>query len=200
MRKQEFLDELRKGLAALPQSDIEERLNFYSEMIDDRTEEGLSEEDAVSAIGSVDSVVEQILSDTPFTKIVKEKIRPKRALKAWETVLLVLGSPVWLSLLIAAVAVVIAIYAALWAVIVSLWACVAALFGGAVGGIASGIGFICGGEPLSGVVLIGASLASAGFGILLFFGCKAVTKGTVTLTKRVLLRVKNRISKKEGAK
>ena len=39
MTKQEFLAELRRGLSGLPQNDIEERLNFYSEMIDDRMEE-----------------------------------------------------------------------------------------------------------------------------------------------------------------
>ena len=39
MNKQEFLAELRKRLSGLPQADIEERIVFYSEMIDDRTEE-----------------------------------------------------------------------------------------------------------------------------------------------------------------
>ena len=38
-----FLDELRKGLSGLPEEDIQERLSFYSEMIDDGMEEGLSE-------------------------------------------------------------------------------------------------------------------------------------------------------------
>lgn len=47
MNKQEFLVKLRKGLSGLPKEDIEERLTFYSEMIDDRMEEGLSEEEAV---------------------------------------------------------------------------------------------------------------------------------------------------------
>ena len=59
MRKQEFLAKLRKGLSGLPQDDIEERLIFYSEMIEDRKEEGLSEEEAVAAIGSVDEIVAQ---------------------------------------------------------------------------------------------------------------------------------------------
>ena len=48
MNKQEFLDELRKGLCGLPSEDIEERINFYSEMIDDRMEEGLTEEESVA--------------------------------------------------------------------------------------------------------------------------------------------------------
>ena len=77
MSKQEFLAALRNGLAGLPQEDIEERIGFYSEMIDDRMEEGLSEEEAVAQIGPVEDVIEQIIGDTPFTRIVKEKVMPK---------------------------------------------------------------------------------------------------------------------------
>ena len=43
MNKQEFIALLRKGLSGLPQKELEERLTFYSEMIDDRIEEGLTE-------------------------------------------------------------------------------------------------------------------------------------------------------------
>ena len=79
-------------------------------MVDDRIEEGLSEEDAVAQIGSVDEVVSQILSDTSIVKLVKEKISPKRKMRAWEIILLILGSPVWLSILIALFAVVFCAY------------------------------------------------------------------------------------------
>ena len=57
MSKQDFLTELRKGLSGLSRDEIEERLTFYSEMILYRMEEGLSEEDAISEIGSVDEIV-----------------------------------------------------------------------------------------------------------------------------------------------
>ena len=46
MSKQEFLEQLRRGRSGLPREDIEERLTFYSEMLEDRMEEGLSEEEA----------------------------------------------------------------------------------------------------------------------------------------------------------
>ena len=87
MTKQEFMANLRAKLSGLPTQDVEDRLSFYCEMIDDRTEEGLSEEEAVSAIGSVDEVVSQIIADIPLAKIAKEKIKPKRRLWAWEIVL-----------------------------------------------------------------------------------------------------------------
>ena len=47
-------------------------------------------------------------------------MRPRRQLKAWEIVLLVLGSPLWLSLGLAAIAVIFAFYVVLWSVSVSL--------------------------------------------------------------------------------
>ena len=53
MNKQEFLTQMQKALSWLPQEDIEERIAFYSEIIDDHIEEGMSEELAIAEIGSV---------------------------------------------------------------------------------------------------------------------------------------------------
>ena len=122
MTKQEFLNQLRMGLSGLPQEDISERLTFYREMIDDRMEEGLSEEEAVAAVGSVNDIIAQVIAETPFVKIAKERMKPERSMKAWEIVLLILGAPVWLPIGIAIASVIFAIYVSLWSVIISLWA------------------------------------------------------------------------------
>ena len=53
MNKETFLSELKKGLSGLPADDVNERLAFYGEMIDDRVEESMSEEEAVAGIGTV---------------------------------------------------------------------------------------------------------------------------------------------------
>ena len=84
MGKNEFLDHLREGLSGLPAGDIEERLTFYGEMIDDRVEDGLTEEEAVREIGDVDEVAAQIIEETPISRLVIEKVRPKRRFRAWE--------------------------------------------------------------------------------------------------------------------
>ena len=119
MTKIKFLLELHEKLSGLPQDEVEERLNFYSEMIEDRIEEGLLEEEAVAAVGSVDEIAAQIIADIPLVKIAKEKMKPKRQLKAWEIVLLVLGSPIWFSLIVAAFSVILSLYVLLWAVIIN---------------------------------------------------------------------------------
>ena len=48
MNKAQFLCELEKLLYGLPQEDIKQSLDYYSEIIDDRIEDGLSEYDAIS--------------------------------------------------------------------------------------------------------------------------------------------------------
>ena len=199
MDKQEFLRELRMGLNGLPQEDIEERLSFYAEMIDDRVEEGLTEQEAVAAIGSVAEVVAQIIGDTPLTKIVKEKIKPRRRLSAWEIVLLALGSPIWLSLLISLFAVVLSLYVSLWAVLVSIWSVFAALIGSALGALVGGVLLFCNGNTPGGLECVAGSLVCAGLAIFAFFGCRAATKGVLRLTKASALAVKKRCVRKEAA-
>ena len=200
MNKQEFLAELRKGLHGLPQNDIEERLTFYSEMIDDRMEEGLTEADAVSEIGAVNEVVSQIITETSLSKLVKEKVRPKRALRVWEIILLVLGSPIWLSLLFAVFAVIFAVYVTVWSVIAALWATELALAVSAVYGVLSFAILIGQVNAAVGLAILGAGIACAGLSIFLFFGCKETTKGLLFLTKKMILGIKSIFIGKENVK
>ena len=65
MSKNEFLYKLKKKLRGVPKNELEERLNFYSEMIDDRIDEGFSEHEAVARIGTVEDVANQILREYP---------------------------------------------------------------------------------------------------------------------------------------
>ena len=199
MNKREFIANLRTNLCGLPNKEVDERIDFYVEMIDDRMEEGLSEEEAVFGIGSVDEISAQIIADIPFTRIAAEGVKPKRRLKAWEIVLLVLGAPIWLSLGLAAVAVVLSLYVSVWSVIVSLWAVFASLIGCAVGGVVTGVVFVAvGGNGLSGIAIIGASVVCAGLSIFLFFGCKAATDGIILLTRKIALGIKKCFIKKEN--
>lgn len=199
MNKQEFLECLRKGLSGLPQDDIEERLTFYSEMIEDRKEEGLSEDEAVSAIGSAQEIVAQAVAETPFVKIAKERIKPKRRLNAGEIVLLVLGSPIWLSLGIAAIAVILSLYISLWAVIISLWAFFASFVGCSIGGVMACVVFAVGGNGASGFAMLAAGIVCAGLSIFMFYGGKAATKSILMLTKKIAIWTKNFFIKKEAA-
>lgn len=63
MTKAQFLTKLRYGISSLSQNDIKRWTDYYSEMIDDRIEDGMSEEDSVLAMGNIDDIIAQILRD-----------------------------------------------------------------------------------------------------------------------------------------
>ncbi|MBE6597268.1 MAG: DUF1700 domain-containing protein [Ruminococcaceae bacterium] len=199
MRKQEFLDALGTRLSGLPKAELEERIGFYSEMIDDRIEEGLSEEEAVADIGPVAKISEQIIADIPLKAIAKEKIKPKRRLKWWEILCLILGSPIWLSLLIAAFAVILSLYAVLWSLIASVWAVFAAVSASSLACVAMGVLIIIEGEIVSGVGCFGAALLLSGLAVLLFLGSIYGTTGTARLSKIIALGIKKLFIRKEDA-
>ncbi|MBE6562769.1 MAG: DUF1700 domain-containing protein [Ruminococcaceae bacterium] len=199
MTKNEFLDALRKNLKGLPESELEERLNFYSEIIDDRMEEGLSEDEAVAAAGNVDEITAQIFKDVPFIKIAKEKIKPKRRLTGWEIALLTIGSPLWISLLVSALAGIFSVYVSLWAVIISLWSVFVSFIVSGVAVCIAGTVFAIFTNNAAGLFMIGSGLVLAGLSVFVFFGCKAATKGLIILTKKTALAVKKCFIKKEAA-
>lgn len=180
MTKYEFVMTLTHRLSHLPREAVEERVNFYIESIEDRIEDGVPEEEAVAAVGSPEEIAAQIMGELPRPAFEVPRKEQKRRPSAVETVLLILGAPIWLSLLIAAFAVVLSVYISLWAVIISLWAIFASFVGCALGGIVGGA-FLAFTNGASGVFLIGAGLFCAGASVLLFHGCKAATKGTAWL-------------------
>ena len=198
MHKQEFLSQLQTRLSGLPQEEITEQLNFYREMIEDRMEEGLTEAEAVAAVGTADEIAGQIITDTPLPRPTTGTAS-RKSLKVWEIVLLVLGAPLWLSLLMAAFAVVLSLYISVWSVAISLWAVFVSFAACAVAGITAGTVFAFTVSPPVGIALIGTGILLAGLDIFLFFGCKAATGGILQLTVKLSQWLRNRFAKKEAA-
>lgn len=195
MKKIEFLVELHARLEGLDESEILESLEYWGELIDDRMEEGMDEEMAVAAIGTPAAAAEAILCEKPIAKLVKARVKPKRRLAVWEIVLFWVGSPIWLSLLIAALAVVFSVYVSIWAVVVSLWAVELSF---AVTAVASPILAIFGGSVGVALFYLGAGFLLAGLAIFLFYGCLATTKGIARLGAWLFVRLKRSLIRKEA--
>ena len=194
MTKQMFLSELEVKLLDLPQEDLDERLSFYSEMIDDLKEEGFSEEETFQKIGSTDEVAAQVLSEYRLSESACEAEKPKRRVRPWVIVLLAVGSPLWLPLLIAAFAVAFSLYITLWALIISLWAVELTLALYSLYGLATSAVFMFQGDIPKGTAALGVGLLGIGCTILLFFGCLAAGKGAVKLTKNIDIGIKKLIT------
>ncbi len=196
MNKQEFLALLRRELAPLSPTEIEERLSFYGEMIDDRMEEGLTEEEAVRSVGDVSAIVKDTVVEVPLAKVKKQK----NTLRPWEIVLLILGAPLWLSLLLALFAVILSVYVSLWAVVISLWAVFASFIGSAVGVLLATPFLLIKGLTLPALALLGCALFLAGASVFLFALSKLSTKGLLLLTKKSTRGFKSLFQRKDGTR
>lgn len=191
MNKQDFLAALRGLLNDLPAEDIRRSLDFYAEMIDDHMEEGMTEEDAVAAVGSAEQIADQIRGDAGAAPR-----KPKRKVKPWSLTLILLGLPLWLPLLLAAASVIICVYVSIWAVIISLYATL---------GISSLVAlltpllYIPSGNIAGACLFLGAALVLTGITILFFVGLKPITKGVVWLTKKLFIWIKHMLTRKEAA-
>ena len=197
MNRIAFLDALKARLWALPEEDRKCSLDYYSEMIDDRMEEGLSEEEAVAAIGDLEEIVKQILEETPRPpQVVKpaETKKNKDNTKVWLIILLIVGSPVWIPLAAGLLSSALSVYVSLWAVVISLYATFVALVAAAVGCIVGSF-FMLGGASV--IVALGAALVCAGLSILVLLLSNLAAKGMVKLTKLCVQGVKSLFNRKE---
>ena len=194
MNKQDFLAALRGFLNDLPAEDIRRSLDFYAEMIDDHMEEGMTEEDAVAAVGSAEQIASQIRGDAGAAPR-----KPKRKVKPWSLALILLGLPLWLPLLLAAASVIISIYVSIWAVIISLYATAVALGISSIVIFLMPLLYIPTGNVAGACLVLGAALVLTGITILFFVGLNLITKGVVWLTKKLFTWIKHMLTRKEAA-
>lgn len=200
MKKNEFLSELRERLAGLSEMDLNRSLDYYAEMIDDRMEDGRSEDEAVAEVGTPAVIAEEILKEMPLAKLVKARVKPKRKMAVWEVVLLVLGSPLWLALLITLFVAVLSLYIVLWSVVISLWAVELALAATVLAGVVALPISLIQGNVWAGIALLGAGIFAAGLSMFGFYGCLYVTKGACLLGKKLFLFVKSCFIRKEAVR
>lgn len=191
MNKAEFLAALRERLSGLPEEDFNRSVDYYTEMIDDRVEDGMSEEEAVACLGSMDEIITQILSEVSLPKLVKEKVKPKRALAVWEIILIIISAPIWFPIVLSVVTTILSAYLSIWMMVLSLYLLDLSI---AISGIAF-IGLAIA-ELLKGAfavfgALLGFGLVALGVSILLFFTFNLITKGIIYISKKVLLGIKS---------
>ena len=148
MTRDEVLGRLGELLACLPAEQVEETKAFYAEAIADRMEDGMSEEEAVAAMGTLD--------DLPAVPRAIARTRRRSTALLW--VLAIVGSPVWVPLLAAFAAVAVTVYICIWVLALCVWIVAVALGGvGVVGLLLAVSGVIIGHFPYA--------LASAGVGL-----------------------------------
>lgn len=198
MTRTEYLHQLRVLLNAFPSDEVERIVNFYEETIDDHMEAGESEEEAVAALETPGTVATRLIEEmAPIPRAIA-KTRNRSRVLFW--VLIILGSPIWLSLAFAGALAAAALYVALWALVLAAWLVTLAMVAGLPLGIVAAC--IAAGmqAPAYALVQLGTGAAVSGAGLLCLHLSLAITRGivkaTVALTRRIAALFVSRFSGK----
>lgn len=183
MTKDEFLRRLSQALAPMKAVERARTVQYYREIIEDRMEEGASEVEATAGLDPEAIAAELLGTGAPVPK-------PRRS--GFGTAMLVVGSPLWLPLLIAGIIVALSLYIVIWALVISLGAMVLSL---AVCLPAGVIGFTIhlGSHLASGLFLLGAGLVCGGLAAALFLPCLAAAKWLIRGSGHLLRRCWDRV-------
>ena len=191
MTKLEFLHELYTKLSRIPQNERNKSIEYYSEAINDRIDDGMTESEAVADIGSIDDIANQIIAEIPLSKLIKEKVASSNTKNVWMIILwvfgfIVIGIPILASLF----AVAVSLIASLWSVAIALLVIPISLGASGICGIISAIAHFCLGKPTYAFLLIGLSVVALGLVLPFFYVAKYGVKITFATTKGLILLVK----------
>ena len=195
MNKQEFLAALARELEPLPREERERTLTYYGELIDDRLEDGQEEEAVIQSLGAPKAVAEELLGEEEQPQL------PNRGLRVWLVVLLVLGFPLWGSLLLVAAIVLLCLYICLFlpAFVLGVLAlgCLASALVGVVGTpvLMLDVGLFTGGLP-AGLFQLGLSVALLGLAVLSALGFYFTGRATVKAAKAIWRGIRRSFAKK----
>ena len=142
----------------------------------------------------MDEIVNEIAKETPLVKLVKEKVKPKRALKAWEIVLIIVCFPIWFPLALTALILALVAYLLVWILVLVSYSVELALTVSALGAFTAFWLYLFNGQV--NFITLGASIMCAGAAILLFFGCIGATKITIKLSKNIMTGIKSAFIRK----
>ena len=196
MNKEAYLQRIRQLLQTLPEEDRERSLAFYAESIDDRMEDGMSEEEAVASLESPEEAAKSILMDTPLPKLVKARVKQRR-MGTLEILLLVLGFPLWFPLLLTILILGLTVYLVAWTLVLVLAAAVLALgLSAAAVLIAAVYCLFKGGIPLA-LLGFGACLVLTGLTVLLGFVTAGAGRLAIRLGKAMVRGLKSLLIRKE---
>ncbi|MBE6882057.1 MAG: DUF1700 domain-containing protein [Ruminococcaceae bacterium] len=203
MNKIQFIAELKNRLSSLPPCDINKFIDYYSEMIDDRIEDGLSEEEAVNDLGNIENIVSQIFSEYPektevYSPAEKTVSSGKKLSSSWIVLIAVLTSPIWIPLISSAASVVFSVIISVAAIMIVLYALDFAFAVCGITSVVASIPLLLQLEVFQSGMCFGLGLICIGLSILLFFGANWFTKQTVKFFKYIF-RKTNELFKKRGA-
>lgn len=178
MNKTIFLKELGFHLQKMKNTDKDRFISFYDEMISDYMEDGMTEEDAVIKVGTPKMVAEELLESYDTVKI----NMPMTSSRIINIILLILGFPLWGSLVLAGILLLASSYIVIWCLPFTTGVGSIGLFTTSIISIIGSPFIMANSLPL-GIIQLGTGIAAIGFSVLLGAATILLSKNFIIITK-----------------
>lgn len=190
MTRNEFITSLSARLQGIPGTERQKALDWYSELICDRMEE-MPEADAVSGIGSVDEIADEILSQyRQNTTAVhssdgtepQSRRSPDKGVNTALVIFAAVLSPIWLPLLIVGLSLALVAVVLVWCAVVTVGVMLVSAAAVGVVGLFYGFWAMFVMNPAYGLLVLGTALISAGLTLALIPLIVVTVKGAAKFT------------------
>ena len=191
MTRNEFITSLKARLSSIPESERQKATDWYSELICDRMEE-MPEEDAVSGIGSVDEIADEIISQyrqnatvvqtTGSESVGQSKNSPDKGVNTALVIFAAVLSPIWLPLLIVGLSLALIAVVLVWCAVVTVGVMLVSAAAVGVVGLVYGFWALFVINPAYGLLVLGTALISAGLTLALIPLIVVTVKGAAEFT------------------
>ena len=137
MTRNEWIAELRGLLErrGVPASEVADALEYYAEAIDDRVEQGFSEQQALKEIGSPAQACDAVAETVPVAKRAVAAATATRERKALVGVLLLVSAVFWVPLAFGLLGAAAGVYATIWAAVLVVWTGIGSLLACGLGAV-----------------------------------------------------------------
>lgn len=191
MIRSDFFEILKKSLESISKEERDKFITYYEEIIEDYKENGLTEEEALTTIGNPQNIANDILNEQGAITVKT----PSSNSNILNILLLILGFPLWGSLLLAGVLILFSIYIIIWCIPLVTGVSSITFFLASLVSIV-GAPFMIFDIPAVGVVQLGIGFASIGISVLLAFLTIFLSKRFMHITKNFTFRLYKILNKK----
>lgn len=191
MKKNDFLNQIKSNLKGFEQTEVNEIIAYYEEIIADKMENGFTEIEAINSLGDVDAITNEIKVNIVMKRSEKKSTN---TLKNFLIILGICSTPILLPLGITFSVLFFVLFVVLFSLIVSFGASgisvIIAVF------VDSIVTIIDGGEIYSIFIKLGLGLISGA--ILIFFTLELFKLAKILLNKtnKIFLKIIKKKSKK----
>lgn len=182
-------------------SNVDERIEFYDEMLSDRIDSGMEEAAAVSSMEDIEDIIENARLEKPVTALVAEKViksheeAKKNGNGVLWIILAIVGFPIWLPIACVLFSILLALYIVLWSLVFTIFMILFAFAIAAVASFAAFIAMFFGFAPIPmGLTGLGTALFFGGLTVLLFKPCVALAKAIASMIPAIFKKIKKNVA------